>query len=619
MSVLTGEAGLGEVAQATDTTKADRWMAWGVVALAAWLTLAVVLVSWALDTGAASDAGFSAYHVPGYLALIAIVAVCAILVVRAKRAGGTWRSAFPTGYGVLGAGLLALLGYVVLDIGWREGVGIAPGLEGGLAPSRILLVVGMVLVAIGPLRAALLTGRTVAGGWPAVLSAALVLGVLWSAGGFHVADHPWQATLPSSTLDDAEVWVMAPDGTAQTRLLEAADGVEWSGATWSPDGTRIAVTRWQTPVDGSSEADIWIADADGSNARPLVEGPGWQWIAHWSPDGAWIVYTNEGAGGPGMVAGPEPLLPGQGPLGPAFELAPTSDREYADVWRIASDGSGEPERLTDAPGDDRAASYSPDGRTLAFDSTRDGDTELYLMDADGSDQRRLTVDPGWDWGQSWSPDGSRIAFNSTRSGWAQIWVVSPDGGEPTRVTDSQYEDVTPIWAPDGSRIAFTRRGGESEDVWSVTPDGGDPRDLSRSASSNDSVWDGAWSHDGRILFTRSAFGPVVAEPLVQEDLAVATMLLIVLAGALVASALALAAPPFGAFATLLGVSTALVALPSGELRFVPLAIVGGLVVDLLVRLAGTRHRAVIAAAGTCAVVAAGSAATLVATSGLAWR
>jgi Tol biopolymer transport system component len=610
--------GASEVAETTtaEPTSHER-IAWITIAVATWLTLGVILVSWALDTGATTDSGFSVYHVPGYLSLLALAGWCGVLVARAVRAGRPWRTGFPTGYGVLGGGLAALLAYVILDIGWREGVGIARGIEGAFAPSRILLIVGMVLVAIGPLRAELLTGRRVTGGWPAVLAAALTLGILWLTGGLHPAQNAWAAILTPSPLDDVEVWMMAPDGTSQTRLLEAAEGVEWSGATWSPDGTRIAVTRWQAPVDGPDEADIWIVDADGTDARPLVEGTGWQWIPHWSPDGAWIVYTAEGLGGPGMEVGPVPPVPGQGPGGPAFASAPTPVREYSDVWRIASDGSGAPEQLTDAPGDDRAGSYSPDGRTIVFDSTRDGDTELYLMDADGSNERRLTFDPGSDWGQSWSPDGSLIAFNSTRSGWAQIWVVSPDGGEPTRITDSPSDDVTPIWSPDGSRIAFTRRA-DDEEVWSVAPDGSDPRNLSRSPASHDSVWDGAWAADGRILFTRAAFGPAVAEPLVQEDLAVATLLLVTLAAALVAATLALVVPPFGTYATLLAVATTLAALPSGTLWFVPLALLGGLLVDLVIRLLGGRRRVALAAAGACAVVTAGCVATLVATSGIVW-
>ena len=67
---------------------------------------------------------------------------------------------------------------------------------------------------------------------------------------------------------------------------------------------------------------------------------------------------------------------------------------YADIWRVPADSSGAPERLTDYPGDDRAATFSPDGSKLAFDSTRADGTDIWVMGADGSDARQLTFDHG---------------------------------------------------------------------------------------------------------------------------------------------------------------------------------------------------------------------------------
>ena len=101
---------------------------------------------------------------------------------------------------------------------------------------------------------------------------------------------------------------------------------------------------------------------------------------------------------------------------------------------LPTDGSAAPERLTDSPGDDRAPVYSPDGSQILFDSTRDGNTEIYVMNADGGNQRRLTNDPGEDWGATWSPDGTFIAFNSDRGGPMDIWVMRADGTGLRRVT-----------------------------------------------------------------------------------------------------------------------------------------------------------------------------------------
>ena len=75
---------------------------------------------------------------------------------------------------------------------------------------------------------------------------------------------------------------------------------------------------------------------------------------------------------------------------------------------------------------DGSPSWSSDGGRIAFDSLRDGNGEIYVMNADGSGQTRLTDDPGFDGSPSWSPDGSRIAFQSFRDGDAnpEIYVMN---------------------------------------------------------------------------------------------------------------------------------------------------------------------------------------------------
>src|SRR6186997_3522884 len=150
-----------------------RW-GWIAVLLAAWIVLGVFLVVWALTGGLIRDPGLSLYHLPIYSGLLALSAFSAWVVVSARRRGIGWRKAFPTGYGSLGAGAVALVATLVLDVAWREGVGINPGIENAYAPSRVLLVVAVSLVAMAPLRASLLAGGDRSIGWPAALSAGLL-------------------------------------------------------------------------------------------------------------------------------------------------------------------------------------------------------------------------------------------------------------------------------------------------------------------------------------------------------------------------------------------------------------------------------------------------------------
>jgi hypothetical protein len=93
---------------------------------------------------------------------------------------------------------------------------------------------------------------------------------------------------------------------------------------------------------------------------------------------------------------------------------------------------------------------------IAFASNRDGNWEIYVMNADGSGQINLTNNPADDGVPSWSPDGRRIAFVSNRDGNLEIYVMNADGssGQINRLTNNPADDVVPSWSPDGRRIAF---------------------------------------------------------------------------------------------------------------------------------------------------------------------
>ena len=98
--------------------------------------------------------------------------------------------------------------------------------------------------------------------------------------------------------------------------------------------------------------------------------------------------------------------------------------------------------------------WSPDGRTIAVVSRRDGNSEIYLVDVEGGGQRNLTRHPARDFAPAWSPDGRRIAFVSRRDGQSDIYVVDPDGRALRNLSRHPAADEHPVWSPDGRRIAF---------------------------------------------------------------------------------------------------------------------------------------------------------------------
>ncbi len=109
------------------------------------------------------------------------------------------------------------------------------------------------------------------------------------------------------------------------------------------------------------------------------------------------------------------------------------------------------------PGDVQTPAWSPDGRKLAFVSRRDGNSEIYVINADGSGQENLTRQPASDSHPSWSPDGRKLAFVSRRDGNSEIYVMNADGSGLRNVTRTPSNDLDPAWSPDGRAIALSSR------------------------------------------------------------------------------------------------------------------------------------------------------------------
>ncbi len=168
-------------------------------------------------------------------------------------------------------------------------------------------------------------------------------------------------------------------------------------------------------------------------------------------------------------------------------------RAYAQIHAMNSDGT---DRVCLTPILD--AEYrpvlSPDGKTLAFTTHRDGIRSLYLMNPDGTKQRPV----GWshDAGLcAWSPDGKQLAFSSNSTGRYCIWVMNADGTNPRRLTNGPSEDC-PTWSPDGRKIIYESHENNIWRVYVVNTDG-----ANRQAITTDK-WDSRWpqwSPDGRLI------------------------------------------------------------------------------------------------------------------------
>jgi len=133
---------------------------------------------------------------------------------------------------------------------------------------------------------------------------------------------------------------------------------------------------------------------------------------------------------------------------------------------------------------------------IAFASDRDGNFEIYSMDADGGGQTRLTENTAEDFSPAWSPDGTRLAFVSTRDGNSEIYVMNADGTGQTRLTNSPDGDISPVWSPNGSQIGFVSNRDGNDEIYLMNPDGSNQINLTQNPADDSSF---AFSPDGATI------------------------------------------------------------------------------------------------------------------------
>ena len=218
-----------------------------------------------------------------------------------------------------------------------------------------------------------------------------------------------------------------------------------------------------------------------------------------------IAYAGCGSDSTNPVSSPPPLekcnrRPVWSPDGSRITFESTRDGDV-EIYVMDADGSN-PENLTNnGAGFDGEHSWSPDGTKIVYSSFRDGNFGIYLMDADGAGATSLTSH--LDAGPSWSPDGSRILFtrfipNNDATG---IYVMDADGTNQVQLTSSPLQgDEDPTWSPDGTKIAFSslRESGRGSEIYVMEANGSGVANLTQTERSD---WGAAWSPDGsRIAF-----------------------------------------------------------------------------------------------------------------------
>jgi TolB protein len=171
--------------------------------------------------------------------------------------------------------------------------------------------------------------------------------------------------------------------------------------------------------------------------------------------------------------------------------------EDSTTWSINVmdiDGRNRTRLTNEAGARDAAPTWSPDGSSIAFTRGRNEEYQLWVMDADGGNQRRLGDLEGF--APRWSPDGSLLAFSTYPR--AEIYVANADGTSVRKLTDNDVDDMWPSWSPDGAQIAYMSGEQKHHQIWVMNADGSAARRLTFNQYDD---WRPRWSPDGtKIVF-----------------------------------------------------------------------------------------------------------------------
>jgi Tol biopolymer transport system component/DNA-binding winged helix-turn-helix (wHTH) protein len=259
-----------------------------------------------------------------------------------------------------------------------------------------------------------------------------------------------------------------------------------SDAQYSPDGQSIAFIR-----DIKDIRDIYVMPASGGTPRRVTFDNRLMVGVAWTPDSQELVFSsNRGGASWGLwrirAAGGTPERLSVGSERAYFptvslkgnRLAYASGLWNENIWRVPIGPGhrlGKPERIIFSSMQEEGPQYSPDGKHIAFQSTRSGNFEIWRSDADGSNLVQLTSFGGPLTGTSrWSPDGRQISCDSRPGPHPNIYIISVDGGPVRRLPNDSSDDGVASWSHDGRWIYFASNRSDKWQVWKRTVDGWQP-------------------------------------------------------------------------------------------------------------------------------------------------
>jgi TolB protein len=256
------------------------------------------------------------------------------------------------------------------------------------------------------------------------------------------------------------LWSVRPDGTHLRRIYKTRQNAK--RPSLSPDGKWIAFDGASPGKPPLTDFDIQTVHVDGSRRRTLAGSRQYELNAQWSPDGRRLSYSSYPHTGEGdewlnsriwtvAADGSDRTMLGLGngarwsPDGKHLVFAAPTETSDGDLFVMNSDGTGR-RRLVVSEELEQAADWSPDGKEILFTRFDRSGAAVMVMSAEGTNIRKLTRSSGFDIAAAWSPDGTKILYTSgLAAGASQLFLMDADGSNIRDITGGRFRGSEPSW------------------------------------------------------------------------------------------------------------------------------------------------------------------------------